>query len=184
MQWAQHPHALYYLSGVSFIEASVFPIPPDCMLIPMSLKSPEKIWRYAAVTTFASVLGGLLGYLLGFYFFEKIGVPMVQFFGYEQAYETAVHWFDKYGFLALLMAAFTPIPYKLFTIGAGVSQMALLPFIIASIIGRAARFFLVAVLIGKMGKKFEPMFIKYINIIGWGVLGLLGFLVIIYKLFL
>jgi membrane protein YqaA with SNARE-associated domain len=182
MSWAKHPHAAYYLAGISFVESSVFPIPPDCMLIPMSLTHPEKAWRYALITMIASVCGGMLGYALGFYFFETIGLPIVQFFGYEQTYVTVVNWFQKYGFWAVLLAGFTPIPYKLFTIGAGVSQMAFLPFVLASIIGRGARFFLVAGIVSKVGKKYEPLLLKYMDRLGWLMVSLFGIGFIIYKL--
>lgn len=169
---ANHRHASMYLAGVSFIESSVFPIPPDVMLIPMVMSKPLKAKEYAFITTIASILGGILGYALGYFAFELIGLPMIQAFGYEAGYAKVVKWFDNYGFWAVLIAGFTPIPYKLFTIGAGVSQMAMMPFIIASIIGRTIRFFIVTWLVCKFGKRLEALLLNHIEIICWGVLAL------------
>lgn len=183
LSWSQHRHAPYYLAGVSFVESSVFPIPPDVMLIPMVLSKPIKAWEYAAITTIASIFGGILGYVLGLCAFELIGEPMLQTFGYEQAYAKVVKWFEHYGFIAVFVAGFTPIPYKLFTIAAGASQMALLPFIIASIFGRTIRFFVVVWIIKGLGKKLEPLIIEYIDIIVWAVLGLIGLGLVIYYLY-
>ncbi|MFI4937851.1 MAG: YqaA family protein [Candidatus Berkiellales bacterium] len=170
LQWSSHRHAPYYLAGVSFIESSVFPIPPDVMLIPMVLSKPLKAWEYAAITTIASILGGLFGYALGYYAFELIGQPLINAFGYEEGYAVVSRWFEHYGFLAVFAAGVTPIPYKLFTLAAGASGMALAPFVIASIFGRALRFFIVAALVRKLGVKFEPLIRKYIDVIGWGTL--------------
>lgn len=162
-----HKHAPYYLAGVSFVESSVFPIPPDVMLIPMVLSQPRKAKEYAAITIIASILGGLAGYLIGYFAFELIGEPMIAAFGYEQGYTTVRHWFEQYGFWVVLLAGFTPVPYKIFTLAAGASQMALLPFIMASILGRFIRFAVVVYMVNKFGKKIEEKLIKYIEIIGW-----------------
>lgn len=166
LNWSHHRHAPYYLAGVSFAESSFFPIPPDVMLIPMIMSKPLKAWYFAMITTVSSIFGGVLGYLLGYFGFELIGEPMVRALGYEQSYATIVSWFAEYGFWAVLLAGFTPIPYKLFTLAAGATQMALLPFVVASIIGRGIRFFMVAALIRYVGKKLEPVIVRYIDIIG------------------
>jgi membrane protein YqaA with SNARE-associated domain len=181
LSWSSHQHAPYYLAGVSFVESSFFPIPPDVMLIPMIMSKPSKIWRYTFITILASVIGGLFGYALGFYAFETIGLPMINALALQSSYEKAVQWFAHYGFIAVLIAGFTPIPYKLFTIAAGVSQMALLPFIVASILGRTLRFLIVAGLVRLLGKRLEPMILKYIEKIGWGMIALLVIGLLLYN---
>ncbi len=154
MQWARHPHASRYLAGLSFAESSFFPIPPDVMLAPMTLANPDKAWNFAALTTIASVVGGLLGYLIGLFAFDLVE-PLLQDAGYYPKYLQAKSWFDEWGFWAIFVAGFSPIPYKVFTITAGVIAMALAPFVLASIIGRGARFFLVAALMAWGGEKME-----------------------------
>ncbi|MEJ2395819.1 MAG: DedA family protein, partial [Candidatus Thiodiazotropha sp.] len=131
MQWSRHPHAPRYLAGLSFAESSFFPIPPDVMLAPMSLASPKRAWYFAALTTLASVLGGMLGYVIGHFAFDLIQ-PYLHEWGYWQAYQRTQLWFDEWGFWAIFLAGFSPIPYKVFTITAGVISMALLPFLLAS----------------------------------------------------
>jgi len=168
LNWSHHRHAPYYLAGVSFAESSFFPIPPDIMLIPMVMSKPDKAWNFAMITTISSILGGILGYLIGYYAFEWLGEPIIQAFGYEEDYHTLVNWFSKYGFIAVVLAGFTPIPYKLFTLAAGATQMALGPFIVGSIVGRGLRFFLVAALIRYLGKRLEPVIVRYMDAIGWG----------------
>lgn len=166
MHWSAHRHAPWYLAGLSFTESSFFPIPPDVMLAPMALARPERAWHLAALTTVASVLGGLFGYLIGHYAFTFIE-PWIQRVGYAQAYQHAQDWFREWGFWAIFIAAFTPIPYKMFTIAAGVIAMPLLPFVIASLIGRGARFFLVAGIMQWVGARMERVLRRYIDRIGW-----------------
>jgi membrane protein YqaA with SNARE-associated domain len=173
---SKHQHAPYYLAGVSFVESSFFPIPPDVMLIPMIIAKPLKAWQYAVITTIGSIVGGLLGYVIGYYFFELLGEPFIALLGYQSAYLKVIAWFNNYGFYALLIAGFTPIPYKLFTIAGGAAQMLLFPFIVASIIGRGLRFFLVAGLLRYFGVKFERVVLKYIDIIAWSALLLIAVL--------
>ncbi len=166
MHWAVHRHAEWYLAGLSFTESSFFPVPPDVMLAPMALARPERAWRLAALTTIASVLGGLFGYFIGHYAFTFIE-PWIQRVGYTEAYQHAQDWFREWGFWAIFIAAFTPIPYKMFTIAAGVIAMPLLPFVIASLIGRGARFFLVAGIMQWGGARMERVLRQYIDRIGW-----------------
>lgn len=175
MHWSTHKHAVYYLSGLSFAEASFFPLPPDIMLAPMSLSKPHMAWRYAGITALTSTLGGVFGYIIGFFCFELI-YPIIVKVGYEPAYLTAQHWFNHWGFWAMFIAAFTPIPYKLFTVAAGALQMAILPFVIASLIGRSARFFLVAGLMRCGGPRMDTLLRRYVDIAGWAVI-LIGVLV-------
>lgn len=166
MLWARHPHAIYYLGILSFLESSVFPIPPDVMLAPMSLANPRRAWWYAFVTTITSTLGGLFGYIIGMFFFALIH-PWLIHFGYWDTYLRVQHWFDLWGFWIIFVAGFSPLPYKVFTIAAGTLHIALLPFTIASFIGRGSRFFLVAGLMALGGERMEQLLRKYIDHIGW-----------------
>ncbi len=169
-EWARHRHAERYLAGMTFAEASFFPVPPDVMLAPMVLVEPVRWKRYALVTTMASVFGGLAGYALGYFAFEWIE-PWLQRVGYAEKYEHVSAWFDEWGVWLMFIAGFTPIPFKLFTIAAGVAQMALLPFFIASTIGRGCRFFLVSGLVAWGGKRVEAALLPYIDYFGWLLIG-------------
>ncbi len=169
--WAGHPHAERYLAAMSFAESSFFPIPPDVMLAPMCLAERGRAWRFAAVTTLASLVGGLLGYAIGFFLFESIE-PWLRESHYWAAYETGRAWFDEWGVWAVFIAGFSPIPYKIFTIAAGVAVLNLPGFIIASAIGRGARFFLVAALIVAGGERMAEYLPRYVERLGWAVVGL------------
>lgn len=173
MQWARHRHAPWYLGGLSFAESSFFPIPPDVMLAPMCLAQPHKAWRFAWLTTLMSVLGGLLGYVIGMLAFASIE-PWLQTSKYWAPYQTALAWFNDWGVLAVFIAGFSPIPYKVFTIAAGVLSMALLPFTLASFVGRGARFFLVAGLMRWGGARMEEELHKHIDRIGWATVALVA----------
>lgn len=166
MQWAAHPHAQYYLGVLSFLESSVFPIPPDVMLAPMSLAKPKSAWWYAFLTTITSVLGGLFGYVIGMFFFAIIHPWLIKF-GYWDTYLQVKEWFNTWGFWIIFIAGFSPLPYKLFTIAAGTVEIALLPFTIASFIGRGSRFFLVAALMYWGGEPMERMLRRHVDRIGW-----------------
>ncbi|MDT8371245.1 MAG: YqaA family protein [Gammaproteobacteria bacterium] len=180
MQWARHKYASYWLAIVSFTESSCFIVPPDVMLAPMTLAKPDKAWFYASLTTISSVAGGLLGYLIGMFAFQFIR-PWIQSFGYSEAYELAQIWFSDYGFWAIFMAGFTPIPYKIFTIASGVIGMALLPFIIGSTIGRGLRFFLVAGLMCWGGSRLEAKLHTWIDRIGWAsvIVLIMGYIIFV-----
>ncbi len=115
LAWSGHPRAAWYLGGLSFAESSFFPVPPDLLLMPMVLARPQHAMRYAAITTISSVLGGLAGYVIGFYAFEW-AAPLLHSFGYWEGYQEVREWFATWGFAAVLIAGFSPIPYKLFTI--------------------------------------------------------------------
>jgi len=141
--WARHKHAEKYLCALSFAESSFFPIPPDVMLAPMALAMPDKAFKLALFTTIFSVLGGMLGYAIGFFLFDSIS-PWLQETHYWGKYLMAENWFKEWGFWAIFVAGFSPIPYKVFTLAAGALQMFFLPFILASLVGRGARFFLVS----------------------------------------
>ena len=178
---AGHSKASYYLFILSVAESSFFPIPPDVMLAPMCLAKLSKVWRFAFIATIGSVLGGILGYLIGKFSFEYIE-PFIERFGYMMAYQVAVNWFYEWGFWAILIAGFSPIPYKVFTIAAGALNMAFLPFVIGSIIGRGSRFYLVAFLVKLFGNKIDFILQKYMDKIGWGVFLLITFGLILINL--
>ncbi len=169
--WARHPHAERYLGGLSFAESSFFPIPPDVMLAPMCLADRSKAWRFAAVTTVTSLLGGIAGYAIGYFLFETIE-PWLHDMGYWPAYLKGKEWFDAWGVWAVFVAGFSPIPYKIFTISAGVAVLNFPGFVIASLIGRGARFFLVAGLVIAGGERIEAMLPKYIERLGWAMVAL------------
>jgi membrane protein YqaA with SNARE-associated domain len=171
LRWSHHPHAERYLAAVAFAESSFFPLPPDILIAPMTLARPAHWWRFAALSTAMSVLGGLLGYLIGHTALELV-TPLLHKVGYWEHFETAHDWFARYGFWAIFAAGFTPIPYKVFTIAAGAAQMGLLPFTIGSFVGRGARFMLVAGLVRWGGGPIEPHIRRYIDGIGWATLGL------------
>jgi membrane protein YqaA with SNARE-associated domain len=170
--WSKHPKAPWYLGGLSFAESSFFPIPPDVMLAPMVLAKPQAAWRLATITTVASVLGGMAGFLIGVFALDAIE-PLLRDWGYWDTYEHARSWFVDWGFWAVFIAGFSPVPYKIFTIAAGAMSMAFLPFVVASAVGRGARFFLVAGLIYWGGPKFETQLRRFIDVIGWAVVALI-----------
>ena len=166
MRWARHRHAPRYLAALSFAESSFFPIPPDVMLGPMSMAAPSRAWWFATLTTLASVLGGLAGYLIGVFAFEAIE-PWLRESHYWAGYLRAKEWFSEWGFWAVFLAGFSPIPYKVFTITAGVIGMSVGPFLLASLVGRGARFFLVAALMAWGGERMESLLREYIDRVGW-----------------
>lgn len=172
LRWSSHRLAPWYLGLVAFIESSFFPIPPDVMLIPMGLANPRAAWRFAFIATFFSVLGGMFGYTIGYFLFDFIHPWLVKS-SFHQAYLTVNDWFKHYGVWAVIVAGFTPIPYKIFTIGAGAAQMPLIPFIIGSIIGRGMRFYLVSTLFYFFGERLEKEIFRWIDIIAWGGLAVI-----------
>jgi membrane protein YqaA with SNARE-associated domain len=179
--WSGHPHAERYLAVVSFTESSFFPIPPDALLAPMTLAQPPKWLRFVLITTVTSVLGGLLGYLIGYTALEAV-TPLLHRVGYWGHFETAHDWFARYGFWAIFAAGFTPIPYKVFTIAAGAAHMALLPFTLGSLVGRGARYLLVAGLVRWGGAPIEQHIRRYIDAIGWATLVVLAIALLVWKI--
>ena len=168
LAWSRHRHAERYLGAMSFAESSFFPIPVDVMLAPMCLADRERWIRFATIATVFSVLGGLAGYAIGWGMFEAIE-PWLSTSHYWDAYVTARRWFDDYGVWVVFVAGFSPIPYKVFTIAAGVAALNLPAFFIGSLIGRAARFFLVAGLVRLGGERFEASLRTHVERIGWAV---------------
>lgn len=171
MRWARHPRAPWYLGVMSFAESSFFPVPPDVMLAPMCLANPRRAWWFALLTTLTSVAGGLFGYAIGYFVLDML-MPWLQQSHYWPAYQTAVTWFNEWGFWAIFVAGFSPIPYKVFTLAAGALSMALLPFALASMVGRGLRFFLVAALMAWGGERMEATLHRYVDRLGWAVVGI------------
>ena len=172
LRWAAHRYAPRYLAALSFAESSFFPIPPDVMLMPMALARPTRAMFFALLTTVFSVLGGLFGYLIGYFAIELV-LPLIRQLGHGEAYSQAQVWFLDYGFWVVLLAGFSPIPYKVFTLAAGGLMLPVIPFILASLVGRGSRFFLVAALVAWGGPKVEPLLKRYIDWIGWLCVALL-----------
>ncbi|GDY24415.1 hypothetical protein AHAT_03050 [Agarivorans sp. Toyoura001] len=169
MTWSEHRHAVRYLSGMSFIESIFWPIPVDVMLAPMALSRPNRAWRFAMLATIFSVLGAALGYALGQFFYEPVVEPLIRSVGYQHKMDVAFEWFEQWGVLVIFVASFTPVPYKVFTLTAGILNMAFIPFILISLVGRGLRFYLVAGLMKWGGAKMEAQLRKYVEILGWAV---------------
>ena len=173
LRWSRHDSVPWYLAGLSFAESSFFPVPPDVMLAPMSLARPDRALRFALITSLASVAGGLAGYAIGYYALD-LAEPLLRDLGYWDNYQTVRGWFGHWGFWAVLIAGFSPIPYKLFTIAAGATGMPLAGFVLASVTGRSSRFFLVAGLIRWGGPAMEQWLRRHIDTIGWTCVALLA----------
>ncbi len=169
--WSRHRHASRYLAGLSFAEATFFPIPPDVMLAPMVLAERSRAWSLALLTTLASVTGGVVGYLIGWLGLELI-LPLLERVGYVHHYESAVNAFRDYGIWFVIVAGFTPIPFKIITIAGGALLMPLPGFILGSVIGRGARFFLVAGLVWAGGESMAGRLRNWVDAIGWAVIAL------------
>ena len=168
LEWSRHRHAERFLAALSFAESSFFPVPVDVMLAPMCLAKRGHAWRYAAVATLFSVLGGVAGYFIGVAGFDLLE-PWLRESHYWSAYETSQRWFDRYGIWVIFVAGFSPIPYKVFTIAAGVALLNLPLFILTSLLARGARFFLVAGLLVWGGDKLESTLQQHVERIGWAV---------------
>jgi membrane protein YqaA with SNARE-associated domain len=181
LKWAEHKMAPKMLALLTFSESIFFPIPPDVLLAPMVLAKPEKAWQFASLTTLSSIIGGSVGYLLGYLMFEPWIQPLITEFGYQHRFDTAMNWFSEWGVWVVFIAGFSPIPYKLFTVSAGFLHMAFLPFFFASAIGRGMRFFLVAGLIKLGGAAMEKSLRKWIDVLGWGFVALIIVAYLIFK---
>ena len=162
---AEHKNAKWYLSLISFAESSFFPIPPDLLLIPMALASKTKAIFYAFICTFSSVLGGILGYAIGYYFYNSLGIYIVEFYHLENSFSIFEDYYKEFGILIVFGAGITPFPYKFITIASGVFGLNILLFIIISIFGRGLRFYLIAILLYFFGEKIKLIVDKYFNIL-------------------
>jgi membrane protein YqaA with SNARE-associated domain len=167
MLWSKHKNAPFYLYLSAFLESIFWPVPVDIMLAPMALAKRSLAWRFALGATIFSVLGGAVGYYLGNALYDPIVMPMIEFMNYQGKMEIAQAWFTKWGVMIIFIASFTPIPFKVFTVTAGVMSMAFLPFLLTAFIGRGLRFFLVTGLMVIGGDKMEEKLSKYIDILGW-----------------
>ena len=164
--WSRHRHARRYLAGLSFAEATFFPVPPDVMLAPMVLAERSAAWRLAFLTTVSSVIGGLFGYLIGWLAIEAV-LPLIERVGYLGAYQAAVDAFESYGVWFVMLAGFTPIPFKIITIAGGALGAPMLGFLVGSVVGRGARFYLVASIIWAGGERAAERLGDWVDLIGW-----------------
>ncbi|HIP76684.1 MAG TPA: DedA family protein [Psychromonas hadalis] len=170
MQWSKHKNAEFFLYTTAFIESIFWPIPVDIMLAPMALANRSRAWRYAIGATIFSVLGGFIGYYIGHALYEPVVVPFIEFMHYQSKMDIAQSWFTEWGIMVVFIASFTPIPFKVFTITAGIMGMVFWPFILTATIGRGLRFFVVAGIMVVGGDKMEAKLSKYIDMIGWVVI--------------
>lgn len=180
MEKAAHRHAIWWLALISFIESSFFPIPPDLMLIPLVLASPSRWWRVALVCTLSSVAGGYLGYAIGYFFMDTVGVAILNLFHLTEKFEAFRPLVDQYGAWVIIVKGATPIPYKLITIAAGAFHFDLGQFTIASVVARAMRFFLIAALLWKFGPPIRDFVEKRLTLVMTAtvVLIVIGFLAV------
>jgi membrane protein YqaA with SNARE-associated domain len=183
IHWAATPHACWALFIVAFTESSFFPVPPDVLLIAMAMAAPTRAFRYALICTAGSVLGGVFGYVIGATCFEVVGQPLIRFYHAEEQFARLSEGFQSRGFLYVFVAALTPIPYKVFTIAAGVCRIGVPVLVLASVAGRGLRFFLQAVLFRVYGAPIKKFVDKYFNLltIAFVVLLVAGFALV--KLF-
>lgn len=164
-QWtlslSNHPHAGTALFLVALIESSVFPIPPDVLLMALALGRPAHCFRYAAFATAGSTVGAALGYLIGMALFVSVAMPVIEFYGVMSQFETARSWFEQYGVAAVLIAGFSPIPFKVFTIAAGAFGLQFMPFMLAALVSRGARFYLESALLHWGGPRLRELVEKH-----------------------
>lgn len=180
MEWISGRHGTWILFLIAFIESSFFPIPPDVFLIAMCVAMPARSFRYAAICSIGSVLGGAFGYGLGYWFMDGVGMSIIDWYGLTDRYAVVQQYFKQYDVWIVGTAGFTPIPYKLFTITAGFVQSNFVTFMLVSFVARSARFFLVAGLIWKFGPQIRNFINRYFNILSIAFVVLLaaGFVLI------
>ena len=162
---AEHKYSSWALSIVSFAESSFFPIPPDVLLIPMIIAKRTKAWTYAFICTLSSVFGGVVGYAIGFFLFNSIGILIVEFYNLTNSFNTFENYYKEYGMLIVLGAGFTPFPFKFITIASGVFSLNIFLFIFTAFIARGFRFYLLAILLFIFGEKIKFLIDKYFNIL-------------------
>ena len=180
---AEHKYSAWVLSIVAFIESSFFPIPPDILLIPMIIAKRTKTWVYAFLCTFSSVAGGLAGYAIGYFFYNSLGILIVDTYGLTNSFNTFEEYYNQYGILIVLGAGFTPFPFKFITIASGVFNLNIYLFILVAIIARGLRFYLVAIFLFIFGEKIKLLIDKYFNLLTTLFFILLVGSVLIIKLF-
>jgi membrane protein YqaA with SNARE-associated domain len=182
LQWAGHRHALWVMGVVSFLESSIFPIPPDVMLVPMVLADRRRAFAIAFVCTVTSVLGGLLGYAIGYWLLETAGAWLIRTYSLGAALEEFRRGFEQYGTWIILVKGLTPIPYKLVTIASGAAHFDLFTFIWASVLTRGARFYLLAALLWRFGEPIRAFIERRLEVLTWTFLAALigGFVAVRY----
>jgi membrane protein YqaA with SNARE-associated domain len=182
MGLASRRNALLALAAVSFAESSFFPIPPDAMIVPMVLARPDRAWRIALVATVASVLGGALGYAIGYYLFETLGQSLIQLYGYQAKFEAFKQAYNEWGLWIILIKGLTPIPYKLVTIASGAAAFDFPIFMLASIVTRGLRFFIVAALLRRFGEPIRDFVERRLTLVATAFLLAVvgGFLIVRY----
>ncbi|MEE8175141.1 MAG: YqaA family protein [Gemmatimonadota bacterium] len=163
--WADRPGGPAALFGIAVVESSIFPIPPDALLIPLALGRPKRAWRFAALCTVGSILGAIIGYLMGSALYETVGRPIVEFYGYSGQYAAIGDAYSQNLVIALGTAGFTPIPFKVFTIAAGGFHVPFIPFVLVTAVSRGMRFFLVAGLIRAFGDPIREFIDRYLNLL-------------------
>ncbi len=163
LQQAARPRAPWVLAAVSFIESSVFPIPPDVLLIPMVLADRKRAWTLALICTLASVAGGFLGYAIGAFLFEAMAQPLLEFYGYLDKFADFQGKYNEWGSWIVLFAGLTPFPYKIITIASGVAHLDVMIFAVASVVARGLRFFIVAALLWKFGPPIRTFIEKHLG---------------------
>ncbi|MBO42633.1 MAG: cytochrome B [Rhodospirillaceae bacterium] len=180
MNLAAHPHAIWWLAGLTAAESIFFPIPPDILIIPMILAAREKTWRIVAIVTTASVVGGAIGYGIGYFFYEGVGKPIIEFYGYGAKYDVFQSWYQEFGAWIVGAGGFTPIPYKVITIASGVAQLDIVTFMVVSFLSRGARFLIVAALLWKFGEPIRNFIEARLGLLTGLFFGLLlaGFLAV------
>ncbi len=165
INWAKTKYASWALFLIAFAESSFFPVPPDVLLIPMVIAERKKWFQIALICSLGSVLGALLGYFIGYQFYELIGQKIVDLYNLQAAVDIVSAKYHEHAFIAIFTAAFTPIPFKVFTIVAGLVKISITTLIVASAIGRSARFFIVAILLRIFGEKIQYFIEKYFNLL-------------------
>jgi len=179
---AGHPHAKWYLAGISFAESSMSPLPPDPLMVPMIIKDKEQAWSIAFIATLASALGGIVGYGIGFFLFEKLGMPILEAYGLQDKFLIFQETFHRWGFWAIVIKAFTPIPFKLVTITCGAVKFNFWLFLVASTLSRGLRFYILSGLLKRYGVTMHKLIDQNIQLVSIAFLALLigGFFIVKY----
>ncbi len=162
---ASSPRALWWLAAIAFAESSFFPIPPDALLIPMALARPDRAWRFALVCTVASVVGGALGYAIGYELFDQLARPLLAFYGYAAKFDAFQAMYAQYGLWIILVKGLTPIPFKIVTIASGAAHFDFAVFMAACVVTRGARFFLVATLLHFFGDRVRSFIERRLTLV-------------------
>lgn len=182
LHWAETPYGPWALFLLAFAESSFFPVPPDVLLIALAISIPTRAFKYGLICTVGSLVGGIVGYGIGLIGYEVVGKPIIEFYHGQELMYTIKRKYDMFGFWGVLIAAITPIPYKIFTISSGVFAFDFVQFLLASVIGRSLRFFAVAGLLWKFGPAIKNFIDKYFNVLAvlFVILLIGGFLLVKY----